>query len=287
MLPQILVVLFCSLASVFAVNSQNGCKRQLQSILATSPSCAENYFAELNDKLRKLSPLLFSSQAESVIESFENTYGVTVALTPPVGYQCNVYNINTLATILPPNVPQFFSFNNANGPEGMITSLKVSIDASTSSAQNLRLRLAYGQPNIAAPNSLLFGFICGTTNAGIKATFEDGGLNPANYCTQLNNELTFAPSGGGSIMQGVMANGVTANTPIYLAIGTDTSVTFRSANLTICSTNTVSYDVAKSNLNVNGFRYDAGTYYYTSVYRDQYGQMQYVTISGSESSIIC
>jgi hypothetical protein len=280
-----LLLFFCSAVnlSLASKKDRNVCSLELQSILAVSPSCAEKYFTDLDLKLRESTPLLFSSQASAVIENFENTFGVSVNSYSAFGIQCNVYS-NTNSQTFSANATTgvtLFPLNNGNGPSGIITSVNVAIDLNTTNVNNLVLRLQSATPT--AGIDLFYGAAC-AGNPGIQGIFQDGGLDATDYCADLNVPRTYAAIGG-SIMQKFEVNGIKTNTPMFLALrvvsANPSNITFNSASLTICSTNSFSYNAAKSNLNFPGLRYDSGVYYYTSVYRDELGQMQYITISGS------
>ncbi len=167
------------------------------------------------------------------------------------------------------------SFGNTTGPSGPITNLKITINVNASVLVSFTMRLRYFGTNNSFPTLVVFGQTC-PGNPGIIATFKEGGLRPANYCTSMNAGLTFATSTGLSILNSTQSNGVMADSPIYLLLGWSNTTVLNSASLTICTgtPSSFSYDMARSNLNVPGLRYDAGTFYYTSIYRDEFGQEQ-------------
>ncbi len=291
---RMLVLLWCLASVTFAYKPSNVCEKQLQGIMSRSPSstCTADYFAQIERELRKFSPLLFSSEAESVFENLETTYGVSITSTPPFGYKCSVYSNTTSLVVNSAINPFFFSFDNSMASSQPITSLTVSLKLTTDTISNVKVGLQYFQASSSVQSIYLLNGNCGSRPAFL-GTVEDGGLAVASNCNNLNAGLTFAAVGG-SIMNSLTTNGVLANSPIYLSAMKNSealpSFTFVSANITICTTNPVStytYDIAKSNLNVPGLRYDAGVYFYTTVIRDEYGQMQYITISASKSSISC
>lgn len=52
------------------------CSRELEAIVFQPPNCAYDYLREITKSLVIQSPLLWTNRAYSVIETFENTYGV-------------------------------------------------------------------------------------------------------------------------------------------------------------------------------------------------------------------
>lgn len=108
----------------------NHCKAKLKNIVSSPESAAKYYLAEIDEKLRLMGPLLFTAQDKSVIEAIENTFGVNINAAPPFGIACSEYNyaVQTTTGETAVSIP----FNNENGPNGQIISMKVSIDVSIS-----------------------------------------------------------------------------------------------------------------------------------------------------------
>lgn len=85
----VLLVVLLNVLVVSALNDLNGrtnwdkCALELQSIVKNSQNCAQKYLERLNKELKKKTPLLFSPQADSVIQNFEQTYGVQIAVNSP------------------------------------------------------------------------------------------------------------------------------------------------------------------------------------------------------------
>ena len=283
-----------------ATGSKEKCLKALQAVVQGSESCAERYFESINEQLRRYTTQLFTSQAQSVIDKFEQEFGVSITQSfysaASTFGGCTDYVVNT-PSLIPVDQNYPISFANTEAPAQSIESISVSVNLETSNVNNLQIFLSYFEPvSIENVISLYMPNQC-DTQPGFLATFQDGGLDYLNYCAQLTNGLTFAASEGLSIQESLTQSGVQSNSPIYLVISalnfgpSSVAVQFNSATLRICTAqmtaSALTRDVAKSNLNVPGFRYDAGVYYYTTVYRDEAGQMQYITISAAKSSIFC
>lgn len=111
MQAHLIFIAFASLVSIFArkksfLNSRvfknQKCALKLQSVVAEPKVCAQKYLEKLDNELKKKTALLFSHQADSVIQNFEQTYGVQITLTAPFisssteGETCFQYFNNTL-----------------------------------------------------------------------------------------------------------------------------------------------------------------------------------------------
>lgn len=272
-------------------NGNEECKRQLEAVLFSPESCAKEYLAGIDAQLRQYGPLvLFTPRGQALIDSLERNYGVTIEVTNPFQQGCSVYsNLDSQQVdISPVGFPTLFPFNNGDGQSGVITSIKVSVDATTNNAIYLALTLRFG-PNVAVSPfiPLLAGDCLGS--AAFQGSFEDGGLTISGNCGNLNNGLTFTATGG-SLMDAVAANGVTANTPMFLGVRSlSGSVSYQSANLTVCwrAANAFSQSLLRSNMNVPGFSVGDDAYHYTSIYYDSFAEMRYVTISAPKTTIFC
>lgn len=98
-------MLFSAILSLFAATSvfaqkheSKACTRELEGIVYVPSSCAYNYLNKISNILRVQSPLLWTSQASSVINTFQATYGVYVAVVNTLG---QVGTINPAGVFVP------------------------------------------------------------------------------------------------------------------------------------------------------------------------------------------
>lgn len=61
------------------------CRNELEAIVYTPQVCAYDYLKKITRTLDAQSPLLWTDQANSVLEQFRQTYGVQAALIDPFG----------------------------------------------------------------------------------------------------------------------------------------------------------------------------------------------------------
>ena len=86
-------MLFSFILSLFAAtavfaqkhHASKACTRELEGIVYVPTSCAASYLSKIADVLRVQSPLLWTSQANGVIATFEATYGVNVVVINALG----------------------------------------------------------------------------------------------------------------------------------------------------------------------------------------------------------
>lgn len=88
-------MLFSSLLTVFAATaslisghgskSARACRDELESIVYTPQNCAYDYLKRITRTLEVQSPLLWTDQADSVLNQFRATYRVEAVLIDPFG----------------------------------------------------------------------------------------------------------------------------------------------------------------------------------------------------------
>lgn len=86
-------MLFSLILSLFAATAvfahdhhgSKACARELEGIVYVPQNCAYNYLRKITEVLRVQSPLLWTNQAQSVINTFASTYGVQVVVINALG----------------------------------------------------------------------------------------------------------------------------------------------------------------------------------------------------------
>jgi hypothetical protein len=85
-------MLFSFILSLFAATAVFGlkhpnkaCTRELEGIVYVPQNCAYNYLHKITQTLEVQAPLLWTNQAQGVIETFKNTYGVEVFVINAMG----------------------------------------------------------------------------------------------------------------------------------------------------------------------------------------------------------
>lgn len=289
------IALFLLLASsTFALNDNKSelCRLELEGVLQSPESRAKDFLAAVDRRLRVMGDVLFTPFGQSVIDSIEKAFKVRVEVQRPFAVQCDSYSNTEGRVIAPGTGPVFIPFGNEAGPDGIIQSIKVSVDMDRADMDLQMMRLSFGMA-LSSPNVLLYpGGTC-SGNPGFQGTFEDGGLDLLANCANLKDGLTFAAGSGESLVGAAHANAARANTPMYFVtriLGGEVSAQFRSATLTLCyyPSRTIAYDVLRSNLNVPGFRLgNDNNYHYTSIYYNTAGEMLHVTITAPSYIDMC
>ena len=85
--------------------ADKACSRELEAIVFTPPNCAHDYMREITRSLVVQAPLLWTDQGVSVIETFENRYGVRAIFYDAFG---NFYNYSGKE---PKPIVNAFSYN--------------------------------------------------------------------------------------------------------------------------------------------------------------------------------
>lgn len=272
-------------------NWANKCTSILQSIVEDPEVCAQKYLEKLNNELKKKTSLLFSPQANSIIENFEQTYGVQITVNSPFtaveDETCFQYSNSTLWEI--ESDVYISQFDNSG--DYSISSISLYIETNPFNVSDFLSGLAFAISD-TLQGFLIYPYGCPSDSSGIKATFSDSAPTPAT-CDNLNNNMMLRPYD--SFMDQIKNFNITfANPALVFFQGLDSQApTLINAVLTLCTrdipkqSGSITSDIARSNLNIAGFRSDNGYYHLTSIYEYLDGQMQYVTISVPMSNVVC
>ena len=106
MLFSLLFTLVAAISTVFAEDLGQGskaaraCRDELEGVVYTPQNCALSYLKRITQVLEAQSPLLWTDQAQAVIQNFASTYNVLVAVISPFGEL--YYYPGALVTNAPP-----------------------------------------------------------------------------------------------------------------------------------------------------------------------------------------
>ncbi len=280
--PCLVMLLFAALAFVpFILASK--CKFELESVLAAPNTFPENYLRLLSNKLSQFSELLFTSQAASVISSFEQEYGVTVSLQAPFPVDtitsCNFYQYDGNSQ---PFLNGPFPFNITE--QGQIYNLSIANIFGTLGNDNKALTATNSvslQISFQAPNgftSQVLDASCSFSSRNYQFGLADSSDIPFD-CTTIGGQLTYSPTSPFSQFKGVEANGQWE----LILFSDDNASSLQTFRIDYCLATQPYYssDIARSNLNFPGYRFDSGVAYFTSIDRNSQGEKLYVTISRS------
>ena len=280
-------------------NLKNGCAKELAGALFEPATCMKDYLARINEDLKQYSAFLFTNQEGSVIQNFQQKYGVTVevdsSFTPYSFDGCFTFTNDSSIPLLE---DMAFAFGNGYLPPYNISSIEVSAVFNSDVANpNFGGLLFYFSTETVYSSDAprLYGESCDTD--GISATFADNGIVlDTDSCALIQSNVVYRPDRG-SLMAYVADKNM--STPFYFfAQGSDAyPVYFVSATLKMCTTDNVppaywqsaglTRNIAKANTNIPGFRASDGQYYYSSIYWGPDGQMKYVTITADGRTTSC
>lgn len=273
------------------------CEQELQGIISVPENCAEKYLRNLMRQLKTKKSLLFTSEADSVVQNFEQTYGVTVTLNQPypriTDESCYQFTNNTsgfyATAAYNTTDAAFFSFNNTELGNLPISNINVTVSLLASSVQTTIMGIAFNFGTTSGAGLPFMIFQCGAQASWINATFADGGALVDDNCNNLGDGLVLQAYT--NMMEIIKQNAITFATPMQFVVANPPSgVYFDSVTLTLCTKEVAppyTSTWSKSNLNVLGFRKSEDTFYSTAIFYDSYGQMLYVTISVPAASISC
>ncbi len=281
--------------SLVSASTSNKCESELESVISSPKPYSESYLRKLAGRLAQYSGLLFTAQGASFVSSFEQEYGVTVTLQSPF-FTCPTVPVLVAETCysVTENVV-YVDFNNINYPfnitqSGPITSISIaSMNGSVGSSKivwdtsqffNVSLQPPTGSPGPVLQTS------CTIDIGPFSIGFSDESTIPFD-CTNFDSGVIFAPTTPLAQFDGVEANGEWNLILDAADIGTlefftiDYCVANDSNNNAVLSSCSLSSDIARSNLNIPGYRYDsaAGMAYLTILLRNVQGEEVYATIS--------
>ena len=78
-------IISCTLALSSSTSSNKKCSRELEKVVYYVDICPFQYMKRISVSLRAQSPLLWTDQAKSVVETFENQYKVKLTFIEPFG----------------------------------------------------------------------------------------------------------------------------------------------------------------------------------------------------------
>lgn len=285
-------------ALLVAVSIADGsCERKLQGIIATPENCAEKYLRDLMRQLKTKRSLLFTPEADSVVQIFEQTYGVTVTLNQPyprvTDESCYTFTNDTsgfyATAAYNTTDAAFFSFNNTELGNLPISNINVTVSLLASSVQATIMGIVFNFGTTSSAGLPFMLFQCGAQASWINATFADGGAPVDDNCNNLGDGLVLQAYT--NMMATIQQNHITFATPMQFVVANPPNgVYFSSVTMTLCTKEVAppyTSTWSKSNLNVLGFRKSEDTYYSTAIFYDSYGRMLYVTISVPATSVSC
>lgn len=279
------------------------CKAELNSVLADPWTYSEGYLYQISEKLKVFSGLLFTPQVDSVIANFEQEFGVNVELQqsfPACSTQapsiCNAVNntydagsgsISTFGTnfsieVLDSGSLTTASFSIIEGTVGgskAILAVDQFINMTLISPSGLSVPILESTCTVAPDTNFNFGlvdtspipFSCSDINATLSLAF-----------TPTNLFNTFA---GQEVYGNWTLNAVAGDVAYFLTLFFNYCYEDPNFVPQPCS---YTSDMSRSNLNIPGYRYDAGTgmAYFTTLIRNCQGQEMYATISRSVANMI-
>ena len=276
--------LFAALLSAFVgakeIIDPSKCAAELQGALFEPQTYAKDYMQKVAANFKIGSALLFSPNANSYINSFENEWGVTVSINDALNI-CGATTENTCySTVvndpIDPN-PGEYTFSITD--DIVISSLNISITGAAGGDGGLGTYTLTSPANSAV--LLSDTNICGgtSTDAAFSIGFADGSTETITCSPEGQNAGTvLAPTNSLSNLNGESTLGD------WLLTVTGAEVVISSITLNYCSSSSstsCSRDVMKALTNIPGFRFDSATQtvYYTEDIFDQFGNFKQVTIS--------
>ena len=287
-----LFTLGCLFALVLGSSTEK-CKFELQNVLADPQTYSQNYLRTLSGRLAQFTNLLFTNQANSIVDAFEQEYGVNVQLKSPFptcqsdGTAQACYSLPleiesaTLNGEYPFAIPQ----------SGPITSISITnIIGQAASSKKSMLDIDFFTISLQPPGLIPAQILVPACQVPDTQNFNFGlsdTSTTAFSCDAVDSATVLLPTSPLSQFNGLEANGEWKLIISGADIGFFTGFTFNycvtgsaASSTPTCS---VSSDIARANINVPGYRYDAtdGNVYYTTILRSAQGQELYATISRS------
>ncbi len=273
------------LSLFYLVTANNSCvhKTELKNILEHSKTFSEEYLKSISDKLSKYSNALFTSQADSIVSAFEQEFGVEIVLQSPF-LGCASQSCFSVSIVL--DVGNFFlqSFPFTIPQSGIIESISIGslIGTVNPIKKSMSMELDYPfilvslQPPLSPPGMVEVPS-CEVPILSFNLGFSDSATTPLN-CSETNSGIIFQPTNPFSQFTGVQAQGEW-NLIMYTTNGGDLESFI--INYCLASACAYSSDIARSNSNIPGYRYDSsnGIAYYTRIFRNSQGEQLYATIS--------
>ncbi len=272
------------LLSVFTLlnarSANKKCARELQATLYEPQTYARDYLVKVATAFNTKKPFLFTSQADSYIQSFEQKWGVTVAVkdafnicSRDLGADCNS------TTIAPtPLGSAVYTFNITD--DVIITSLSINVTGNSGGNSGL------GAYNLTSPAGTLIQLsstnICaGNSNGTIPFTIgfsDSSSLTDITCPAQQNEGLILTPTQPLSTFNGESTQGTWT---LVANNGGEIVISLITLNYCAGSGAFCPRDVMKSTIGAPGFRYDAGTQsvYYTEDVFDAFGNFKQITFS--------
>ena len=272
--------LFAALLSAFVgakeIIDPSKCAAELQGALFEPQTYAKDYMQKVAANFKIGSALLFSPNANSYINSFENEWGVTISVSEAsnicggrVGScQSSFQSFDQVEDEYEITINEDFIFDTIT--------VEVSGNYQTDSTGFAGFTLI----NPAGDELSLSDYLCASTSYAASTTFSitfaDGGgvLN----CAELDSTTSpLAPTQPLSTFSGQNILGTWG-----LRVDASPDILFTGLRLTFCQlSNVCSRDVMKALTNIPGYRFDstAGMVYYTEDIFDAFGNFKQVTIS--------
>lgn len=281
------------LAGVFA----GRCERKLQNIVYSSGSCAEKYLEKISRDLKRQRKLLFTSQRQVVISSFEQKYGVHVKVTEPFTLfgtsrteTCFNYSANEVPTDIDDSY-KTFTFPITESYLISSVSLYVNSYNFTPSVDTFGLNIYLIRP-VADSKTVIWERCVNETSSDVL--FTDSGEYELQEldCPGFSSGATYKPFEPISDL----FVGYPMNSGFWAEVGANyfaPSGYLQNLTLILCTQQgeaaSFNYGLARSVLNYPAFNFDseAQLYLYTFTLENAFGQELTFTIETPAESINC
>lgn len=270
------------------------CTKELAGIVAEVDTGPQIYLHNVSKKFKAFKRLLFTPQASSIVANFEQEFGVNVQLQSPFILCSGSFTAfcNSSSPYFDngtPISPQIYNLTIPIYDPGRLTSIYLSAYSGIVGGE----KAAFDFPPIPKatlfpPNGQsveIYGETC-LVRSEFDFTLSDASTEPFD-CTTADSGILYQPTNSFAPFLGTEALG-----DWILQLNIEAMTYLQSIALSYCteqprigsgSSCTYSRDIARSNINVPGYRYDSdsGIAYYTTVIRNIDGQELYATISRS------
>lgn len=278
--------LLSSLALIRADVDKSKCSAELQGIVFEPQTYGKDYMSKVAANFNRGKALLFTSQADSYINSFQQEWGVTVSIADAPAI-CKVVTVNpdcSSTTAVPTQGGGVFrpiTFTFPVTDNYIISSLSVNFTGNTGGTSGT------GAYSLSSPANTVVNLNVNDCFSGTPAAasvfrlgFEDGASGQID-CADLPTEVVINPIEPLSTFNGESTSGSWILTLTQNPEATITGVTLNYCQAVPIPAVNCSRDKMKALTNIPGYRYDSvtQTVYWTEDVFDAFGNFKQVTFS--------